>query len=105
MFLSRAWTAKELAEMNVVNYAVPATQLDAVFDDIMARLSARPASVLAHTKRVCNKHVIHQANLARDLSGAYEILDLWQHGSRRHHVTAASPDADAAHQRTHTRKQ
>jgi enoyl-CoA hydratase len=80
MFLSRAWTAKELADMNVVNYAVPAAELDAVFDDIMARLSARPASVLAHTKRVCNKHVIHQANLARDLSGAYEILDLWQHG-------------------------
>jgi enoyl-CoA hydratase len=80
MFLSRAWTAKELAEMNIVNYAVPAAELDTVFNDIMARLSARPASVLAHTKRVCNKHVIHQSNLARDLSGAYEILDLWQHG-------------------------
>ena len=46
MFLSRAWTAKELAEMNIVNYAVPAAELDAVFNDIMARLSARPASVL-----------------------------------------------------------
>jgi len=80
MFLSRAWTAGELAKMNIVNYAVPAGELDDVFNDIMERLAARPASVLAHTKRVCNKHVIQQANLARDLSGAYEILDLWEHG-------------------------
>lgn len=80
MFLSRAWTAAELAKMNVVNYAVPMERLDEVFGEIMAKLAARPASVLAHTKRVCNKHVLHQSNIARDLSGAYEVLDLWQHG-------------------------
>lgn len=80
MFLSRALTARELADMNVVNYAVPFDQLDDVFDEVMDKLAARPASVLAHTKRVCNKHVIHQTNIARDLSGAYEVLDLWQHG-------------------------
>jgi enoyl-CoA hydratase len=79
MFLSKAYTARELAGMNLINYAVPLADLDKVFNDLLERLLARPPSVLAHTKRVCNKHVSHQANLAMDLSAAYEINDLWLH--------------------------
>jgi enoyl-CoA hydratase len=81
MFLSRAWTATELARLNIVNYAVPLADLDTILDGIVDGLLARPPSVLAHTKRACNKHLINQANLAKDLAGAYEVNDLWQHAS------------------------
>lgn len=79
MFLSRAITTRELERMNIVNYAVPLDQLDAKVDEIVQALLARPTSVLAHTKRLCNKHLIQQLNLARDLSAAYEVNDLWVH--------------------------
>ncbi|HVX21386.1 MAG TPA: enoyl-CoA hydratase/isomerase family protein [Acidimicrobiales bacterium] len=81
MFLSRTWTARQLADMHVINYAVPADQLDAVLDDIVAKLLARPAAVLAHTKRVCNKHLIEQWNLSQDLATAHELLDFWNHAA------------------------
>jgi enoyl-CoA hydratase len=79
MFLSRAWTARQLADMNIINYAVPADQLDEVLNEILEKLVARPASVLAHTKRVCNKHLVEQWNLAQDLASAYEMADFWGH--------------------------
>jgi enoyl-CoA hydratase len=81
MFLSRAWTARQLADMNIINYAVPADRLDEVLDEILEKLLARPASVLAHTKRVCNKHLIEHWNLAQDLASAYELTDFWQHAA------------------------
>jgi enoyl-CoA hydratase len=79
MFLSPAVTARELAEMRVVNRAVPLAELDAAVDEMVSRLLARPARVLAHTKRVCNRHVVEQLLRARDLANAYEINDLWNH--------------------------
>jgi enoyl-CoA hydratase len=79
MFLSTTFTARELAAMNVVNHAVPMSELDAVVDDIVSRLLARPARVLAGTKRVCNKNLVEQMIRARDLANAYEINDLWNH--------------------------
>ena len=82
MFLSRAWTARQLADMNIINYAVPADQLDEVLDEILEKLVARPAAVLAHTKRVCNKHLIEHWNLAQDLASAYEMTDFWEHAAR-----------------------
>jgi enoyl-CoA hydratase len=79
MLLSKCYTAADLAAMNIVNFAVPAGELDAVVDDVVTRLLARPDYVLKHTKRLCSKHMIAQLNLSRDLSAAYEVLDLWQH--------------------------
>lgn len=81
MFVSRAWTARQLADMHIINYAVPADQLDTVLDEIVDKLLARPASVLAHTKRLCNKHLIEQWNLAQDLASAHELLDFWNHAA------------------------
>jgi enoyl-CoA hydratase/carnithine racemase len=81
MFLSRAWTARQLADMNIINYAVPADELDGVLDEILEKLVARPATVLAHTKRVCNKHLVEHWNLAQDLASAYEMTDFWQHAA------------------------
>jgi enoyl-CoA hydratase len=80
MFLSRTWDAKKLADMNLINYAVPMEQLDEVLDEIVEKLLARPAYVLAHTKRVCNKGIVAQWNNVQDLASAYEMLNFWQHG-------------------------
>jgi enoyl-CoA hydratase/carnithine racemase len=80
MFLSRAWNAKQLAEMDLINYAVPMEQLDEVLDEIIEKLLARPAYVLAHTKKVCNKQLVQQWNSAQDLASAYEMLNFWAHG-------------------------
>jgi enoyl-CoA hydratase len=79
MLLSKTYTTKDLERMNVVNYAVPAAELDAKVDEIVTQLLARPSYVLGHVKRLCNKHLITQLNAARDLSAAYEVNDLWQH--------------------------
>lgn len=81
MFLSRAWTAAQLAEMHVVNHAVPAEELDAKVTELVDELLARPLSVLAHTKRVCNKRMIEQWNLTQDLAMAYELLDFYGHAA------------------------
>jgi enoyl-CoA hydratase len=79
-FLSQQLTARELCDMHVINYAVPREDLDAKVDEIVRRLLARPASVLAHVRKLCQKPIIEQANLQYDLSWAYEHLDFVQHG-------------------------
>lgn len=84
LFLSRSWTAKGLAEMNVVNHAVPADELDDTLDEIVDKLLARPASVLARTKRLVNKRMVEQWNLTQDLSAAYERLDFYEHAAAGH---------------------
>ena len=80
LFLSPKYTAKELAAMNIVNYAVPMDQLDVVLDDLVTRLLARPAKLLARTKRGVNKMLINQVNLAYDVLAHSEALDFWELG-------------------------
>jgi enoyl-CoA hydratase len=77
--LSRVWTFKQLADMNIVNYAVKRDQIDVVVDEIVDALLARPATVLARAKRVLNKRMIEHWNLVQDLAIAYEQLDFWEH--------------------------
>lgn len=78
MMLSQTYTAAELAKMNIVNRAVPAAELDAATDEIVSRLLKRSAFALAWTKRVLNRHVAHQTNLALDAAMAYEALNFSQ---------------------------
>ncbi len=78
MMLSKVYTARELADMDVFNYAVPAERLDAVVDALITQLLARPQAVLEHTKRLCNKVLSAQYNLAEDLAGAFAGLDMWR---------------------------
>jgi enoyl-CoA hydratase/carnithine racemase len=83
--LSRAWTARELADMNIINYALPTYQeVDAKVTELIEELLARPQHALERTKRVANKSIIQQWNLSADLAQAYEILDFWQHGRAGH---------------------
>lgn len=81
MFVSRAWTARQLADMNIVNCAVPADQLDVALDELVGKLLSRPAHVLAHTKRVCNKAMIQQWQLPQDLAVSDELQDWWINGA------------------------
>lgn len=84
-FLSRAWTARELADMNVINYAVATyEELDAKVAELIEGLLARPQFALERTKKVANKAVIQQWNLTADLSHAYEMLDFWHHNRAGH---------------------
>jgi len=80
LFLSPGYTARELAEMNIVNHAVPLERLDEVMQDLVQRLLKRPARTLARTKRAANKLLIQQWNLAFDLSLESEVLDFWELG-------------------------
>ena len=77
MMLSKVYTGKELAAMNAINYAVPTEQLDAVVDDLIQQLLRRSAVTLAHTKELCNKHLMHEYILAESLAGAYGSLEMW----------------------------
>lgn len=77
LMLARPFTAKELATMGVVNYAVPASELDAKTDEIAQRLLKRNAYALAMTKRVLNKQAMAQFNQSHDASLAYEFLNFY----------------------------
>ena len=75
MMLSETWTAAELAEMNIVNRAVPASELARVTDEFVARLLKRSAFALAWTKRILNRNVAQQLNSSIDAAVAYESLN------------------------------
>ena len=60
LFLGASFTARDLAAMNIVNYAVPLDQVDAVTQDLVEKLLRRPARTLARTKRGVNKLLVQQ---------------------------------------------
>ena len=81
MLLSKGYTAAEFEKLGIVNYALPSiAEVDAMVDSLVERLLARPDYALQHTKKVCNKQIVNQLNLAKDVSAAFEVNDLWQHG-------------------------
>jgi enoyl-CoA hydratase len=77
LMLARPFTAKELAAMGVVNYAVPAAELDAKTDEIARRLLKRNAYALAFTKRALNKQAMASFNSVHDAALAYEFLNFY----------------------------
>jgi enoyl-CoA hydratase/carnithine racemase len=78
LMLAKDYTAKELATRGIINYAVPAGEIDAVVADLVRRLLERPAYPLAWAKRVANRHVIDQLNRTLDAGAAYEMIGLAQ---------------------------
>jgi enoyl-CoA hydratase/carnithine racemase len=78
LMLSRVYTGAELAAMGLINYAVPADHLDALTDDIVARLLTRSAYALAWTKRAANKRLVEDFILRHDVSAAYEMVSEYQ---------------------------
>lgn len=78
LMLSRPYTAQELCNLGVINYAVPADELDAVADRMVSQLVSRSAYALAWTKRVANKGLVEQFNLRHDASAAFEMVNSYQ---------------------------
>ena len=77
LMLARPFTAKELATMGVVNYAVPAAELDAKTYEIAQRLLKCNAYALALTKRVLNKQTLASFNQVHDAALGYEFLNFY----------------------------
>jgi enoyl-CoA hydratase len=74
LMLAKPYTARELADRGIINYAVPAAQLDAKVNEIVQKLLERSAYALAWSKRVINRRVVEQLNLTLDAGLAYEHL-------------------------------
>jgi enoyl-CoA hydratase len=78
LILSKVYTARELADMNAFNIAVPAADLDETVEEFVHALLRLPAAVITRTKKLCNKQMVTMYNAAEDLAGAYTVLDLYQ---------------------------
>lgn len=78
LFLGRKLTGRALADMNVVNYALPYDEVDPLVDQLVGELLERPARSLARTKRAANKALIQQWNLTMDFSALAERLDIFE---------------------------
>ncbi len=78
LFLGKQYTAADLARMGIINYAVPADQLDSTVDQIVTRLLKRSAYGLAWAKRVANRRVVNHLNMTLDAAAAYEQVNMLQ---------------------------
>lgn len=78
LLLGPTWTAKQMADLGLINYAVPAEELDAKVDEFVQAFLARPPIPLIRTKRAANKRLIEQMNLTLDYSWLSESMDHWE---------------------------
>jgi enoyl-CoA hydratase len=78
LMLAKPYTGRELADLNVINYAVPAGELDAKVDEIVQALLRRTSYALAWTKRTCNRMVADHLNMTLDAAAAYEMINFLQ---------------------------
>lgn len=78
LLLGPKWTARYLADLGVINYALPADEVDDKVEEFIQAFLARPPGPLIRTKRAANKRLIEQMNLTLDYSWASESIDLWE---------------------------
>jgi enoyl-CoA hydratase len=78
LLLGPRWTARQLADLGAINYAVSAGELDAKVQEFVDAFLARPPVPVMRTKRAINKRLVEQLNQALDLSWAAELLDHWE---------------------------
>lgn len=76
LMTGRPVTARELADMNAITKAVPASELQAAVDGYVEELLARPAWALGWTKLAINKRLRLDLELALDTSAALEALSM-----------------------------
>ena len=77
LMLAKSYTAAELCRLGIVNYAVPAAELDTVTDDLARRLLARNAYALAWSKRVINQRQRNAVMVTHDAALSYEFLGFY----------------------------
>jgi enoyl-CoA hydratase len=78
ILLGPTWTGKQLADLGLVSYAVPASALDSKVDEIVDAFLSRPPAPLVRTKRAINKMLLEQINVTLDYSWAAQATDLWE---------------------------
>ena len=78
LMLSRSFSAAELARLGIINYAVPAGELDGKVNELTTRLLRRSAYALAWTKRAANRLVADQLARALDAGAGYEMANFMQ---------------------------
>ena len=78
LLLGPVWTARDFADLRMINYAVPADELFARTEEIVQKFLARPARALARTKRAAQKRLLEQMNLTLDYAWLAESTDLWE---------------------------
>lgn len=83
LFLGKPLTGRDLAVMQVINGASPASELDAVVDQFVERLLKRPQAALGWSKRVFNRRVRQNLDLTMDSALAYEMLNFYQEAAAR----------------------
>lgn len=83
LLLGPSWSARQLCDMGLINYAVPAEQLDPKVDEFVQRFLERPVGPLIRTKRAANKRLIEQMNLTLDYSWMAETVDHWEMAANR----------------------
>ncbi|MBI4183867.1 MAG: enoyl-CoA hydratase/isomerase family protein [Proteobacteria bacterium] len=77
LFLARSFTARELAALGVINYAVPADELDELVDSLARRLKKRSPYILGWTKRAANRAIAAQVASALDSGIGYEMVSFF----------------------------
>ena len=78
LMLAREFTGRELADKGLINYALPADEVEGKVTELAERLLLRPAYPLAWAKRVANRHVVDQLNRTLDAAAGYEMIGLAQ---------------------------
>jgi enoyl-CoA hydratase/carnithine racemase len=76
LFLGKPVTAKQLAQMNAINAAVPAGDLESVVEGYVKDLLERPAWALAWTKVAINKRLKQHLTLFQDVAMALETVSM-----------------------------
>jgi enoyl-CoA hydratase len=66
-------SASEAAKMGLINYAVPAAELDAKVDEMVAKITGNPRWAVRWTKTAVNLVLRDIANKVMDAAIAYEI--------------------------------
>lgn len=76
--LGKPYTGADLADMDLINYAVSEGELDDVVDEMVERLLKRSSYALAWTKRTANRRVVDHISKTLDASSAYEMVNFLQ---------------------------
>ncbi|MFB6095920.1 MAG: enoyl-CoA hydratase/isomerase family protein [Haloferacaceae archaeon] len=78
LMLGKPYTGADLADMDLINYAVPPEELDEKVDELVEALLKRSAYALAWTKRTANRRVVDHLSKTLDASSAYEMVNFLQ---------------------------
>ncbi|MFF1555546.1 enoyl-CoA hydratase/isomerase family protein [Rhodococcus erythropolis] len=78
LIFGRTFTAGELANMGVINYAVPLADLDAKTAELVEGILDRPRDIVAWTKRLANRNIMRALDEGLDASIGFQMLRIAQ---------------------------